>query len=68
MTANTGRRTGGTQTTARPVCSPARAASATCSGVLANGAGFMPAVIRPTKPTKSKPKMDPLPDKTEASE
>ena len=51
MPKNTGRNVHGTHTLRRSLASARAVAAATCDGVLDNGAGVMPSVIRPmTKP------------------
>ena len=58
----TGRSTPGTQTTPRRFRSAATVASATWSGVLENGAGLMPSVIRPmTNPGRTSSRWTPEP-------
>ena len=54
MQKNSGRSGHGTHTVRRPLASARAVAAATCAGVLDNGAGVMPCVIRPiTKPGRT---------------
>ena len=54
MQKNSGRSSHGTHTVRRPLASARAVAAATCAGVLDNGAGVMPCVIRPiTKPGRT---------------
>src|SRR5258708_15467413 len=56
-----GRSDDGTQTTEAELASPAATAAPTCAGVVASGAGFIPAVIRPTtKPGRTRSTRTPL--------
>ena len=67
MRKKTGRSTPGTHTSPRRPRSAATTASATWSGVLENGAGDMPSVIRPTtKPGRTSSSRTPDPASKDA--
>jgi hypothetical protein len=62
MQKNNGRNAHGTHTVRRPVDNARAVAAATCAGVLDNGAGSMPSVIRPiTNPGRTINSRTPLP-------
>jgi len=61
-------REAGIQTDVRPARSAAAVAAPTCSGVLASGAGLMPAVIAPvTNPGRTSTTRTPVPCSESAS-
>src|SRR5690606_16402165 len=68
MIENTGRSTAGTHTVCLRARNALTVASATWSGVLENGAGFIPRVIRPiTNPGRTSSRCTPLPYRASAS-